>query len=45
MAKTLCRLLIQVNHALVVIFKVTNMSFKAIHENKILTESSEFTVY
>ena len=33
MAKSLCRLLMEVNHALVVNFNVTNMSFRAIREN------------
>ena len=38
MAKSLCCLLIKVIHAVVKnIFYVTNMFFKAIHENKILT--------
>ena len=32
------------NHALVAIFNVANMSFNAIHENKILAKISEFTV-
>ena len=44
MAKSPCRLLLQVNHALVVIFHVTNLSFNAIRENKILAKISEFTV-
>ena len=33
MAKSLCRLLMEVNHALVVNFNVTKMSFKAIRKN------------
>ena len=39
-----CRLLVSVNHAQSLIFDVANMSFNAIHENKILTKISEFTV-
>ena len=38
MAKSLCRLLIYVNHALVANFNVANMSFNAIRENKILAK-------
>ena len=45
MAKSLCLLLIQVNHAFVAILTVTNMSFDTIRENKILAKISEFTVY
>ena len=37
-------LLMEVNHALDVNFNVTNMSFNAIPENKILPKISEFTV-
>ena len=44
MAKSPCRLLININHALVVIFNVANMSFNAIREEKILAKISEFTV-
>ena len=45
MAKSLSRLLIQVNHALVArIFSVANMSFNAIRENEILAKVSRFTV-
>ena len=44
MAKSLCLLLILVkkNHAQ--IFCVANMSFNAIHENKVLAKISGFTV-
>ena len=45
MVKSLCRLLIYVNHALVANFNVANMSFNAIRENKILAKISEFTVF
>ena len=45
MAKSQCRLLIQVNHALVTIFNVANISLNSIHENKILAKISEFTVF
>ena len=34
----------EVNHVLIMNFNVTNMSFNPIHENKILTKISEFTV-
>ena len=44
MPKSLCRLLICVNYALVAIFSVTNMSFNAIRENKILAKIYGFTV-
>ena len=44
MTKSLCRLLIQVNLALVAIFHITHMSFNANRENKILTKISESTV-
>ena len=44
MEKSLCHLLMEVNHALVAVFNVTNMSFNAICENKIVTKISEFTV-
>ena len=44
MAKSLCCLLMEVNHVLIVNFNVTNMSFDAIRENEILTKISEFTV-
>ena len=40
----LCRLLLKVNHALGANFNVVNMSFRAISENKILANISEFTV-
>ena len=42
--KSLCLLLLKVNHAPVVIFNVTNMSFNPNNENKILSKMSEFTV-
>ena len=45
MAKSLCRLVILVNHALVTNFDVANMSFNAIRENKVLAKISGFTVY
>ena len=44
MAKSFCRLLIQVNQAYVAIFNVANMSFNAIREIKILAKISEFTI-
>ena len=44
MAKLLCLLLMYVNQALVANFNVTNTSFNAIRENKILAKTSEFTV-
>ena len=44
MVKLLCHLLMKVNHAIVGIFYVANMSFNAIRENKILAKISEFTV-
>ena len=44
MAKSLCRLVILVNHALVTNFDVANMSFNAIRENKVLAKISGFTV-
>ena len=34
----------KVNHVIVAIFYVANMSFNAIRENKILAKISEFTV-
>ena len=45
MAKSFCRLLIQVNHAYDGIFNVANVSFNAIRKNKILAKISEFTVF
>ena len=45
MANSLCRLLMLVNHALVEIFNMANMSFTAILENEILVKISEFTVF
>ena len=45
MPKSLCCLLILVNHALVGIFNVANISFYAIPENKILAKISAFTVF
>ena len=44
MAKSLCRLLMKVNHVIDAIFYVANMSFNDIRENKILAKISEFTV-
>ena len=44
MARSLCRLLIYVNHDLVGVLYVTNMCFNAIRENQILAKISEFTV-
>ena len=41
---SLCRLLISVNHAIVAIFNIANMSFNSFSENKILIKISEFTV-
>ena len=43
MAKSLSRILMQVNHALVVIFSVANTSFNAIPEKKKLREN--FRIY
>ena len=40
MAKSICHLLMKVNHVI-----VANMSFNAFRENKILAKISEFTVY
>ena len=45
MAKSLCHLLMKVNHVKVANFYVANMSFNAICENKILAKISEFTVF
>ena len=45
MVRSLCRLVIYVNHALVANFNVANMSFNAIRESKILTKLSEFMVH
>ena len=42
--RSLCRLLIYVNHALVLNFNIANMSFNANPEIKILAKISEFTV-
>ena len=44
MAKSLCRLLIKENHAIVANFRVAKMSFNAIRENKIIAKISEFTI-
>ena len=44
MPKSVCRLLIYVNNAIVA-FSVTNMSFNAIRKNKINAKFSGFTVY
>ena len=44
MGRSICRLLIYVNHALVANFNVADMSFNAIRENKILMKISELTV-
>ena len=44
MARSLCSLLIYVNHALVANLNVTNMSFNTIRENKILAKITQFTV-
>ena len=43
-AKSLCCLLMEVNHALVANFNVANMSFDAIRENKVLAKISGLTV-
>ena len=45
MEKSLCHLLLYVNHVLVANFSVINMSFDAFRENKILAKISEFTVH
>ena len=45
MARSLCHLLIKVNHDWSRILNVANISFKAIRENKILLIISESTVY
>ena len=44
MAKLFCHLLMRVSHVIVTILYVANVSFNAIHENKILAKISEFTV-
>ena len=44
MTKLPCHLLMRVNHVIVAIFYVDNMSFNAIRENKILAKISQFTV-
>ena len=44
MPKSICRLLIYVNHGLVANFSVTNMAFNAIRQNKIFTKIFGFTV-
>ena len=44
MAKTLCCLLMQVNQALIMNFRATNMFLNDIRENKILAKISGFTV-
>ena len=44
MAKSLLRLLIKENHALVANFSVANMSYNAIRENKNLAKITGFTV-
>ena len=44
MAKSLCRLLIKVNHAIVANFSVAKMSFYAIRENDIIAKISGFTI-
>ena len=41
MARSLCRLLIWLNLALVMIFNVTNMSFNAFRKDKILEKISD----
>ena len=43
MRKLHCPLLILVNHAESQMFDVANMSFNAIHENKVLAKFSRFT--
>ena len=45
MVKSLCHLLMKVNHVIVANFYIANMSFNAIHENKIQAKISEFTVF
>ena len=44
MAKSLCHLLMKVNHVNGLNFYVANISVNTIRENKILTKISEFTV-
>ena len=44
MGKSLCHLLMKVSRVIAAKFYVANMSFNAIHENKILVKISEFTV-
>ena len=44
MAKSLCHLLMKVNHVKVENVYLANMSLNTIHENKILAKISEFTV-
>ena len=45
MAKSLCSLLIYVNHAMVANFNVANISFKAIRENFIYTIFQEGDIF
>ena len=44
MVKSLCHLLMKVNHVIVTNFYIANVSFNAIRENKIVGKISEFTV-
>ena len=44
MAKSRCHLLIKISHVIVTNFNFANMSFNAIHKNKVLAKISEFTV-
>ena len=45
LAKSLCYLLMKVNHVIVMNIYVSNMSFNAVRKNKILAKMSEFTVF
>ena len=44
LAKSICHILMKVNHVIVANVHVANMSFNAIRENKILAKISEFTI-
>ena len=45
MSRSLCRLLLYVNHVLFAYFNIAKMSFNDIRENKILAKIYEFTVF
>ena len=44
MAQSLCHLLMKVNHVIVAIFYVADMSFNTIRDNKILAKIPQFTL-